>query len=178
MTTGTSGSVAMSAGKQVSASEIGSPWSGKRFYIAALLFLNLFINFTDRINLSVAGPAIAKDFGWDARKMGLLFSSYQWTYCLFLLPWGWVIDRMGTRLVQRLVGDDLVDIGNSDGGLNHVRGMLATRLALGAGEAASFPTSGKVVRQYGRKSISALIAYLNFCGLHFERVVVEHCPGE
>src|SRR5260370_2730783 len=102
MTTGTSGSVATSAGKQVSASEIGSLWSGKRFYIAALLFLNLSINFTDRINLSVAGSAIAKDFGWDARKMWLLLSSYQWTYCLFLLPWGWVIDRMGTRLVVGL----------------------------------------------------------------------------
>jgi MFS family permease len=148
MTTGTSGSVAMSAGRQVSASEISSLWSGKRFYIAALLFLNLFINFTDRINLSVAGPAIAKDFGWDAGKMGLLFSSYQWTYCFFLLPWGWIIDRMGTRLVNGLS----VTIWSISGILTGVSttfgGMLATRLALGAGEAASFPTSGKVVRQW------------------------------
>src|SRR6202163_2627481 len=126
----------------------GSLWSGKRFYIAALLFLNLFINFMHRINLSVAAPAIAKDFGWDAGKMGLLFSSYQWTYCLFLLLWGWMSDRIGTRWVNGLSVTIWSIAGILTGVATTFGGMLATRLALGAGEAASFPTSGKVVRQW------------------------------
>src|ERR1700688_1942973 len=82
MTTGPGMGIA--APEQIAFAKTSSLWSGKRFYIAALLFLNLFINFMHRINLSVAAPAIARDFGWDAGKMGLLFSSYQWTYCLFL----------------------------------------------------------------------------------------------
>ena len=127
---------------------MGSLWSGKRFYIAALLFLNLFINFMHRINLSVAAPAIAKDFGWDAGKMGLLFSSYQWTYCLFLLLWGWMSDRVGTRLVNGLSVAIWSVAGILTGVATTFGGMLATRLALGGGEAASFPTSGKVVRQW------------------------------
>src|SRR6202049_3893722 len=102
MTTGPSIGVATPPMDQLAMVEIGSLWSGKRFYIAALLFLNLFINFMHRINLSVAAPAIARDFGWDAGKMGLLFSSYQWTYCLFLLLWGWMSDRIGTRWVNGL----------------------------------------------------------------------------
>src|ERR1700686_2395254 len=126
----------------------GSLWSGKRFYIAALLFLNLFINYMHRINLSVAAPAIARDFHWDAGKMGLLFSSYQWTYCLFLLLWGWMSDRTGTRMVNGLSVTIWSVAGMLTGPATTFVGMIATRLALGAGEAASFPTSGKVVRQW------------------------------
>ncbi len=148
MTTGPSAGIATSPEEPLAFASSGSLWSGKRFYIAALLFLNLFINFMHRINLSVAAPAIAKDFGWDAGKMGLLFSSYQWTYCLFLLLWGWMSDRLGTRTVNGLSVTIWSIAGMLTGVATSFLGMLASRLALGAGEAASFPTSGKVVRQW------------------------------
>jgi MFS family permease len=147
MSSGTNFSVA-STGEPFANAKVGSLWTGKRFYIASLLFLNLFINYVHRINLSVAAPAIARDFHWDAGQMGVLFSSYQWTYCFFLLLWGWLTDRIGTRFVNGLS----VSIWSIAGMLTGVAvtfgSMLATRLALGAGEAASFPTSGKVVRQW------------------------------
>ncbi|HXM68614.1 MAG TPA: MFS transporter [Candidatus Acidoferrum sp.] len=146
MTTGPGMGIA--APEQIAFAKTSSLWSGKRFYIAALLFLNLFINFMHRINLSVAAPAIARDFHWDAGKMGLLFSSYQWTYCLFLLLWGWMSDRTGTRMVNGLSVTIWSVAGMLTGAATTFVGMIATRLALGAGEAASFPTSGKVVRQW------------------------------
>ena len=47
--------------KQVSApAYTRSLWTGKRFYIVAFLFFNMFINYMDRINLSVAAPIISK----------------------------------------------------------------------------------------------------------------------
>ncbi len=148
----------MTSGSKVSVSvplEAKSPiaadislWSGKRFYVAALLFLNLFINFMHRINLSVAAPSIAKEFGWDASKMGLLFSSYQWTYCVFLLLWGSMSDRVGARWVNAVSVTLWSIAGMLTGAATSFAGMLTTRLALGVGEAASFPTSGKVVRQW------------------------------
>ncbi len=152
MTTGTNFSVAASSTEPLASTEVGSLWSGKRLYIAALLFLNLFINFMHRINLSVAAPAIARDFSWDAARMGLLFSSYQWTYCLFLLMWGWMTDRAGTRLVNGVSVTIWSIAGMLTGVATGFGGMLATRLALGAGEAASFPTSAKVVRQWFPRS--------------------------
>jgi MFS family permease len=148
MTTGPSVGAAPSPAEQLRIAASGSLWSGKRFYIAALLFLNLFVNFMHRINLSVAAPAIARDFGWDAGRMGLLFSSYQWTYCVFLLLWGWTSDRVGTRIVNSLSVTIWSMAGMLTGVATTFLGMLATRLVLGAGEAASFPTSGKVVRQW------------------------------
>jgi ACS family glucarate transporter-like MFS transporter len=160
MTPGPTVGVATSAAQQSATSKIGSLWSGKRFYIAALLFLNLFINFMHRINLSVTAPAIAREFGRDAAKMGLLFSSYQWTYCLFLLFWGWMSDRIGTRWVNGLSVTLWSIAGMLTGAATTFGGMLATRLVLGAGEAASFPTSEKVVRQWfppGERGLASAI---------------------
>lgn len=148
MMSGTNFSVAASSSRPLANAAVGSLWSGKRFYIATLLFLNLFINYIDRINLSVAGPAIAKHFSWDPGRMGVIFSSFQWTYCIFLLLWGWMADRVSTRFVNSVsatiwsIGAMLTGVATS------FAGMLTTRLVLGAGEAASFPTSGKVVRQW------------------------------
>jgi sugar phosphate permease len=148
MTTGPSAVVAPQSAEQPATEKVGSLWSGKRSYIAVLLFFNLFINYMHRINLSVAAPTIAKDFGWDAGKMGLLFSSYQWTYCVFLLLWGYLSDRIGTRLVNSLSVSFWSLSAILTGAATGFGSMLATRLALGVGEAASFPTSGKVVRQW------------------------------
>jgi sugar phosphate permease len=148
MTTRPNVSVATSPHEPIASADVGSLWSGKRLYIAGLLFLNFFINFMHRINLSVAAPAIAKEFRWDAGKMGHLFSSYQWTYCVFLLHWGWMTDRMNTRLVNVLSVTIWSIAGMLTGVASTLGGMLTTRLALAAGEAASFPTAGKVVRQW------------------------------
>ena len=60
--------------KQVSAPVYSqSLWTGKRAFIAAFLFFNMFINYMDRINLSVAAPIIAKQFKWDPGSHGSHF---------------------------------------------------------------------------------------------------------
>src|ERR1700739_2102921 len=79
--------------------EARSLWKAKRRYIAMFLFANLFINYMDRATLSVAAPAIANQFRWNPTRMGLLFSSFLWTYWLCLIPWGAMVDRMGARKV-------------------------------------------------------------------------------
>lgn len=148
MTTGPSIGIAITPGDELSGRPVGSRWSGKRLFIAILLFLNLFITFMQQIILSVAAPAIARDFRWDAGEMGLLFLSYQWTHCLFLLVWGPMSDRIGTHWINGLSVTIWSIAGMLTGVAATFGGMLATRLALGAGEAASFPTSAKVVRQW------------------------------
>jgi ACS family glucarate transporter-like MFS transporter len=57
-------------------------------------------------------------------------------------------DRISTRLVNGLSVTIWSIAGMLTGFAITFGGMLATRLALGAGEAASFPTAGKVVRQW------------------------------
>ena len=123
-------------------------WQGRRRYIALLLFSNLFINYIDRINLSIAAPTVAAEFGWDAATMGVLFSSYQWTYMVCLLVWGHLCDRVGTRAVNAASVSIWSLAAMLTGAATGFGSMLTSRLILGVGEAASFPAAGKVVRQW------------------------------
>lgn len=125
-----------------------SLWKGKRFYIAVLLFFNLFINYIDRVNLSIAAPAIAKEFKWDPAMMGLVFSAFLWTYAICLVPIGWLVDRFGTRKVNAASVAVWSIAAMLTGAVTGVGNMMAARFALGAGEAASWPNAGKVIRQW------------------------------
>jgi ACS family glucarate transporter-like MFS transporter len=112
------------------------------------LFANLFINYMDRATLSIAAPTIAKQFAWNPARMGLLFSSFLWTYWLGLIPWGAMSDRFGTRKVNGLSVTIWSAAAMLTGAATGFATMLASRLALGVGESASFPASGKIVRQW------------------------------
>ena len=125
-----------------------SLWTGKRFLIVAFLFFNMFINYMDRINLSVAAPTISKMFKWNSATMGWIFSCYLFTYMIFLIPWGRLTDRYGCRNVGA-VSMVLWSLGGmASGATVGFASMLTARLGLGIGEAASFPICGKVVRQW------------------------------
>jgi MFS family permease len=71
----------------------------KRGFIALMLFALAMINYIDRITLSFAIGPIAKEFGLDDVAKGYLFSSFLWTYALFLIPMGLLVDRFGAKSV-------------------------------------------------------------------------------
>ena len=148
MVTGPDSSVATPSAKQTGTGPAASLWTGKRLYIALFLFLNLFINYMDRVNLSVAAPDIARRFNWDPGTMGLVFSAYMWTYCFCLTPWGWLADRYGTRKVSATSVMLFSAAHMLTGACVGFGTMVFSRMALGVGEAASMPAAGKVVRQW------------------------------
>ncbi len=134
--------------EKVGNERVTSLLKSKRFYIVLLLFFNIVINYVDRINLSVAGPLIAKEFGWDAGTMGIIFSSFLWTYALALVPCGWLADKYGSRIVNGWA-ISIWSLGAIlTGAITNFGNMLAARWVLGAGEAASYPLAGKIVRQW------------------------------
>jgi ACS family glucarate transporter-like MFS transporter len=127
---------------------VASLWRSKRFYIILLLWLAVCINYIDRINLSVAAPSISKEFGWDPGTMGLLFSSFFWTYVIFMVPTGWLIDRWGSRKVYALTISVWSAAAMLTGAAIGFASLLTARLALGAGEAGTYPAGGKAIRQW------------------------------
>lgn len=120
----------------------------KRLYIAILLFCCVAINYVDRINLSVAAPALTKEFGWDPALMGWVFSSFLWTYALFLIPAGWLTDKYGIRQSGTVSISIWSLAAILTGAITNFGNMIAARLLLGAGEAASYPVAGKAVRMW------------------------------
>ncbi|HKE25602.1 MAG TPA: MFS transporter [Bryobacteraceae bacterium] len=137
----------------------------RRFHIALFLFFNVLINFVDRVNLSVAAPAIARQFHWDAVRMGWIFSAYLWTYTILLIPAGWLVDRWGTRMVSAL--SIVVWSGSAmlTGAVSSLAGMIAARWGLGVGEAAAMPACNRVVRQWFPVQERGLVTAIFHCGV-------------
>jgi len=112
------------------------------------LFTLAMINYVDRVALSVASKPIADEFGLSPVVMGYLFSSFLWTYLLCLMPMGILVDKFGSKIVNA-AGITVWSAATMLTGLapSYVA-LIATRLAMGVGEATTFPAGGRVVREW------------------------------
>ena len=114
-----------------------------RWGIAVLLGIGVLVNYFDRVNLTVAGPALQREFGIDKAGFGILLSGFAWSYALLQIPVGALLDRLGVVLVGRWssflwsVSSALTMLANGFGVI------FATRLLLGVAEAPSFPANAK-----------------------------------
>src|SRR6476646_11919057 len=70
------------------------------FQLAALLALAVFINYVDRGNLATAAPVLATELHFSATQIGILLSSFYWTYAVSQLGAGWLAERYP---VQRVI---------------------------------------------------------------------------
>jgi MFS family permease len=120
----------------------------KRVWIALMLFSLAMINYVDRVTLSFAATPISKDFGLSPVALGYLFSSFLWTYTIFLIPMGMLVDRFGAKRVAGF-GIGLWSAATAATGIAwSFPSLLATRLLMGAGEATSNPAGARVVREW------------------------------
>lgn len=120
----------------------------RRGWVALLLFTVVIVNYMDRVALSVAAKPIAAEFGLSPIAMGYLFSSFLWTYVVCLVPIGLIVDRVGCKTVMG-TGLALWSAATAFTGLAwSFPALLAGRLAMGAGEATSYPAGGRVIRDW------------------------------
>jgi sugar phosphate permease len=114
----------------------------------SLLMLGGIVNYLDRGALAVANQAIRTDLGLSLGQMGLLLSAFSWSYALFQLPVGALVDRLGPR---KLLGAGLVlwSLAQLSGGLVSTFGyFILARIVLGIGEAPQFPSAARVVSDW------------------------------
>jgi len=120
----------------------------KRVWIALMLFSLAMLNYIDRVTLSFAASPIAKEFGLSPVALGYLFSSFLWTYTVFLIPMGMLVDRFGAKKVAGF-GLGLWSAATAATGIaGSFPSLLATRLVMGAGEATSNPAGARVIREW------------------------------
>ena len=130
------------------AGRLSQPKGKLRWAVVGMCFLGVSINYLDRANLSIALPGITKEFGLSATVEGLILGAFFWTYALFQLPAGYLIDRLGARVTYGFA----VAWWSVFTALTAVAGGAASlfgfRLGLGIGESASYPASAKVVSKW------------------------------
>ena len=121
--------------------------SNTRWLVVALLTLGVIIAYTDRINLSVALPAIRASFPLTAAASGILLSAFFWAYTVLQTPAGWVVDRFGLKwpYAAGLVVWSVVTAATAL--VSSLHGLIAVRLVLGAGEAIVIPASMRYIRE-------------------------------
>lgn len=119
-----------------------------RWGIAGVLGVGTFVNYIDRVNLSVAAPAIMRDFDISASQMGVLASAFLWTYAMLQLPVGSVIDRIGVTWVNRAAAFLWTVASFASAAAGGLGLLLVSRLLLGVGEAPTIPAGWKSIGQW------------------------------
>jgi MFS transporter, ACS family, D-galactonate transporter len=140
--------------------------TGRR--IVALLALAALINYIDRGNLSIASSLLKDELKLSASQLGILLSSFFWTYSLFLPVSGWLADRFDAKWVMAFGFFLWSGATAVTGGLHAFGALLAARLILGMGESVAYPCYARTlvrhVPEVGRGFANALIAAGVGCG--------------
>jgi sugar phosphate permease len=118
-------------------------------FLMSLMYL---IAYMDRGNISVAAPQIAHQFGLSHTQMGLVFSSFVWSYAIGQIPAGWFGDRFGPRKVLTVVMVWWAIASGSTGFAAGFVSLLAARLVLGLGEAGALPVATRGMQLWFPKS--------------------------
>ncbi|HEY3741368.1 MAG TPA: MFS transporter [Bryobacteraceae bacterium] len=128
-------------------SVVGAPVVSRRWIVVGLLFLGMVVSYIDRGNLSIAAGSIMRDFGIAPDSMGMLMSAFFWTYGLFQIPAGTLIDRVGIRWIYAFA---FLTWSLASAGIAISHGatdIFALRLLLGLAEAAGPIASMTYIRQ-------------------------------
>lgn len=70
-----------------------------RWMLIAWMLVISAVSYLDRVNISIAGPFIEREFHLDHIRLGWVFSAWVLGYALFQAPSGRLADRFGPRKV-------------------------------------------------------------------------------
>src|SRR5712671_2496515 len=116
---------------------------GLRWYIGGVLFLSTVINYIDRQTLSVLGPDIKQEFGWNNQTFALLVISFRIAYAFGQTLSGRFLDTVGIRkgltLSVAFYSISAMLASTATG----LRSLCGFRFMLGAGESANWPGATK-----------------------------------
>src|SRR5580658_5357527 len=73
--------------------------SNVRWLLIFWMFAMGAIAYLDRVNISIAGQAVALEFHLSNQQLGWVFSAFIAGYAVFQTPGGWLCDRFGARVV-------------------------------------------------------------------------------
>jgi MFS transporter, ACS family, glucarate transporter len=124
-----------------------------RWFLVGWIFVLSAISYLDRVNISIAGSAIAAEFKLSNVQLGTVFSAFLFGYALFQTGGGWLADRLGPR---RVLAAGVLWWGVFSALTAFVSPRLSfalymligVRFLLGAGEAIMFPASNLFVSRW------------------------------
>jgi ACS family glucarate transporter-like MFS transporter len=152
--------------------------------ILGFLFLLSVVTYLDRVNISIASPAIEREFMLDHVHMGTVFSAFVVGYMFFQVPAGWLGDRFGHKrcLTLILIWWSLFTglmAWAGKGRFTSVVGVLGAlwilRFLVGMGEAGAYPCANGIIGDWFGVHERARAAGLMFAGIGIGSAVTPPC---
>lgn len=141
-----------------------------RWFLIFWMFAMSAIAFLDRVNISIAGQAIQKEFALSDVQLGWIFSAFVAGYALCQAPGGRLADRFGPRLVITcgviwwgVFTSLTAAVPAGIAGL--LVTLIAIRFLLGMGEAVVYPASNRLVANWIPSAERGLANGLIFAGV-------------
>jgi MFS family permease len=126
--------------------------------VVALLVLLSGITYLDRICISVAGPRMQADLHIGAIGWSWVTGVFTIAYCLFEIPSGILVDRIGPRRVLTRIVLWWSTFTALTGTVTGLVPLLIVRFLFGVGEAGAFPSAGGVISRWFSASRRATLS--------------------
>lgn len=120
----------------------------RRWGVLVLLALGALIAFADRVNISaaLASPPFKAYFALSDIERGWINSVFFWSYAIFQIPMGWVVDRYGTKWPYAICFIIWSLASAAIGLIPALWGIILMRLIIGAAEAVVVPATYRWIR--------------------------------
>src|ERR1041385_707315 len=144
-----------------------------RWWLLALLFAAMLISYVHRGAFSVAAPFMAAELHLSKAEIGVILSAFFWVYAFMQIPAGWVVDRFGTRRAYSLgflfwsLAAALEATGRG------VASFIGLRVAIGGGQAITFPASARVVANAFSERERGTVTGIYLTGVRFGTALVN-----
>jgi ACS family hexuronate transporter-like MFS transporter len=136
-----------------------------RWVAVSVFVLSSTLNYLDRTLLNTLAPLILTEFHLSMAGFGALLSAFSVAYAACTLTAGWMLDRFGiNRGISIAVGWWSAAAAGT-GLVSSLAGLTICRVALGMGESAGIPATGKLNGVYLEPEERALGAAVNQIGL-------------
>jgi sugar phosphate permease len=151
----------------------GAKRSHIRWYVLLLISLMYMITYMDRSNISIAAPAIAKEFGFNKTEIALVFSAFAWAYAAGQVPGGWLADFFGPKRVLLVIVPFWSLMTAATAWASGATSLFVVRFAFGLGEAGAFPTASRAMQLWFPKSERGFVQGMTHC---FSRLAIAITP--
>lgn len=128
----------------------------ERKQLLAWMVGSIAFNYIGRSAMSVAGPDIARQYGFSEVELGQIFAAFWLGYSLMMWPSGWLADRFGAARVLGICGLVTAATLAGNAAASVLFGFLALRLAFGVFSAVFYPACGNLTLAFPREQFATV----------------------
>jgi sugar phosphate permease len=128
-----------------------------RWLVLLLISLMYMITYMDRTGISIAAPAMEREFGLSKTAIGVVFSVFLWAYAIGQIPGGWLADRFGPRLVLLIIVPFWSLMTAMTAVAAGLTSLIGIRFVFGLAESGAFPTATRAMQLWFPKAERGIV---------------------